>query len=198
MKVKCNDRWLTFEPVALYFSEDVYENTFSKKDNKTVEQTLKHNRYRKFYKQVKSKYSTYLDWNLGSFLLELKSNGDRFYLKFLNKYGDMEYGMFYIDDLRYINKRGLYLYSIGGDIKYFGRSRDSFKKRINQGYGKIHPKNCYIDGQSTNCHLNYLITKNKEEVKLFVCVMENEDKIAQAETKLIQRYKPPWNVALNG
>lgn len=197
MKVKCNDRLLTFELVTLHFSGEKYEDIFSKKNNKTVGETLKHDKYRHLYEQVKSEYSSYLDWNLGLFLLELKSNGDRFYLKFLNKHGDMEYEIFYIDDTRYITKRGLYLYSIGEDIKYFGRCLDSFKKRINQGYGKIHPKNCYIDGQSTNCHLNYLITKNREEVKLFICVMENENEIKQIEIKLIQRYNPHWNVALN-
>jgi hypothetical protein len=44
------------------------------------------------------------------------------------------------------------------------------KKRISQGYGKISPKNCYLDGLATNCHLNALITetiKSKKEILLW-------------------------------
>ncbi|MEA3435921.1 MAG: hypothetical protein U9R43_05605 [Thermodesulfobacteriota bacterium] len=191
------DNELRFKSIKIHFIEDTYENIFSNKNNKTVEETLKHQRYRKLQNQIELRYPSYLNWRLGNFLLELKSKNDDFYLRFLNKYGDLNYGTFYINDPQYLDKKGLYLYSINGKIMYVGRCRDSFKKRINQGYGKIHPKNCYIDGQATNCHLNHLITKNKNDVKLFICDLEKESDIIKLEEKIIRKYKPPWNITLS-
>ncbi|MFK4618979.1 hypothetical protein ABIF50_002256 [Bradyrhizobium diazoefficiens] len=63
---------------------------------------------------------------------------------------------------------GVYAYFVGDDLKYIGRCKDSMKKRINHGYGKVHPKNCYLDGQSTNCHLNALIAPLRESVSLWL------------------------------
>ena len=68
------------------------------------------------------------------------------------------------------------------------------KKRINQGYGKIHPKNCYLDGQATNCHLNTLIARADEEVKLWLCEMESIQEIELVEKKLIRKHQPEWNI----
>jgi hypothetical protein len=58
---------------------------------------------------------------------------------------------------------------VGDELKYIGRGKDSMKKRVNCGHGKIHPKNCYLDGQSTNCDLNALIAPVREDVSLWLC-----------------------------
>jgi hypothetical protein len=187
---------LTFKELSLYFLEGIYKNIFAQKNNKTLAETLKDQRYIKFKVQVESKYSEYLDTKLGVFLLALKERNDDYYLNFLNRNGDQYYSQFKILDKDTINKRGLYLYSINGEIKYIGRSKDPFGKRINQGYGKIHPKNCYIDGQSTNCHLNHLVTTHKEDIKLYVLELTNENEIIEFENKLIKKYKPEWNISL--
>lgn len=189
-----NNRELLFEPVKLYFKGNYYENVFADKNNKTLYDTLKHHKYAKLYSQVEMQYSEYLPWELGKYLLKLKLNGDKFYLKFLNKYGDLRYSQFYINDEHYLNKKGLYIFANAQKIQYIGRCRDSFQKRINQGYGKIHPKNCYLDGQATNCHLNWLITENKENIKLFIHTMDEDDDIERAEEVLIKCYRPPWNL----
>ncbi|MCY3840740.1 MAG: hypothetical protein OXH09_19180 [Gammaproteobacteria bacterium] len=68
------------------------------------------------------------------------------------------------------------------------------KKRINQGYGKIHPKNCFRDGQATNCHLNALITAAIAAVTLWLHRMDNGDEIEALEASLIWCYAPPWNI----
>jgi len=81
-------------------------------------------------------------------------------------------------------------------IKYIGKTTDGFKKRINQGYGKIHPKNCYLDGQATNCHLNALIAENSDQIRFYVCPVESESEIAKLEAVCIQRFRPEWNIAL--
>lgn len=196
MKLIWNRRPLIFEPVALKFEGPKYENIFAQKNNKTLQETLAHRKYAKFKKEFIREYAEYLNWELGKFLFHLKTNADRFYLKFLNKYGDRKYSYFYIDDKKYLNRKGIYIYTNEEELLYIGRCRDSFNKRINQGYGRIHPKNCYIDGQATNCHLNSLVTENNQATRLFVYVMEDSHLIEVAESELIKRYSPKWNIAL--
>ncbi|NKQ36867.1 MAG: hypothetical protein HF973_14810 [Chloroflexi bacterium] len=100
---------------------------------------------------------------------------------------------FVIADSKFENTRGIYAYFVGDELKYIGRCRDSMKKRINQGYGKIHPKNCYLDGQVTNCRLNWLITGVQKNISLWLCVMDSLDEIVDEEKRLIRVCDPPWN-----
>jgi hypothetical protein len=93
-------------------------------------------------------------------------------------------------------QKGLYLYFRTSELVYIGRSFDPFGKRVDQGYGSIHPKNCYIDGQSTNCHLNTLIAAVSERVSFYVHPMTEDSEIAATEHALIREQKPPWNIAL--
>ena len=113
---------------------------------------------------------------------------------FLNKYGDLTYSKFWIDDSCMIVAKGLYLYLLYNKIQYIGRCKDSFRKRINQGYGTIHPKNCFIDGQATNCHINALITKVRRDIILLACPLNDTQTIIFAEAGLIEKYRPPWNI----
>jgi len=188
-----NDVKLYFNRVELRFDREIYSEVFRLKNNKTLKETLQHRRYVKF-KYLKTKYSDYLEYGLGDFLGILKDNEDPTYKLFLNKYGDLEYSIFRIFDTSIINKKGLYIYIIDDNLKYIGRCLDNFKKRINQGYGKIHPKNCFIDGQATNCHLNSLITKNRDFVNLLICPLNDDENIIQYEKKLINKIKPEWNL----
>lgn len=57
---------------------------------------------------------------------------------------------------------------------------DSVSKRINHGRGKIHPKNCYLDGQATNYHLNALITAGGEGTGLWLCPVSSNEEIVGA------------------
>ncbi len=195
MKLIIEENELDFQQVELIFVSYDLQNIFSKKNNKSLSETLAHRKYQKFSKEVFSNYSDYLEWNLGDFLLHLKLNNDSFYKCFLNKYGDQSYCIFYIDDETVLNKIGLYTFSVNNKLQYIGRCLDSFKKRLNQGYGKIHPKNCYIDGQATNCHLNSLISMNKSDISFYVHPMDEEDEIKIKEKVLIRKYSPPWNIS---
>jgi hypothetical protein len=196
LKLQVQDKILLFESVVLNFKEQSYSNAFATKNNKTLQETISHKRYEKLANTSKSQYASYLQWRLGDFLVELKRADDDFYLNFLNKNGDLIYSDFFITDERYLLKKGLYAYIVKDELKYIGRCRDNFKKRINQGYGKIHPKNCFIDGQSTNCHLNHLIAVNQEDTKFFVCTLEDDSEINQLEQELIKKYQPEWNISL--
>lgn len=83
-------------------------------------------------------------------------------------------------------KSGANLVFRSSPIFYIGRCYDSFGKRVNKGYGKIHPKNCCIDGQSTNCHLNALIESEVGNVKFCVCALD-DDSETETQTRACVR-----------
>jgi hypothetical protein len=185
---------LDFIQLPITFEPERYINIFAKKNNKTLSQTLEHQRYAKLKPAATEKYSGYLDQPLGKALFEMKQAGDQFYRQFLNKYGDLEYSKFFISDGDFLIQRGIYAYLADGDLMYIGRCRDQMRKRINQGYGKIHPKNCYIDGQATNCHLNSKVTAFKGCISLWFKRMDNENHIVDAERRIIRERQPAWNI----
>jgi hypothetical protein len=184
---------LEFVRVHLRFDGGVSTNVFGLKNNKTLGQTLKDDRYAGLTQTVLLQYASCLEMPLGSFLLDLKHRGDAIYRQFLNRFGDLTYSTFGIADDSYVNATGVYVYSSGEELKYIGRCKDSMKKRVNHGYGKIHPKNCYIDGQSTNCRLNALITPLRESVSLWLCPMRSVEEIELTEVLLLRRHDSPWN-----
>jgi len=129
---------------------------------------------------------------IGEFLLQLKNNCDYTYLKFLNKFGDLRYCTFRSDCMD-INKKGVYLFQHNGEIVYIGKCKDSFKQIINQGYGIIHPKNCYLDGQSTNCHINNLINNTNGNIDFYITEIDNDQEMIQLKKSLIRTHQPKWN-----
>ena len=185
-----------FKKSGLRFIESGITNVFRKKCNKTVRQTIQHRRYQSLAFDCQTRYGAELEKPLGEFLYDLKLNGDNFYRRFLNKYGDLEYCHFRLSDAKIAAQKGLYAYAIQERIMYLGRTKDPYKKRVDQGYGKIHPKNCYLDGQSTNCHKNFLISKSAREVEFWVAILEDDDEIERTESNLIRHYTPPWNLQL--
>lgn len=189
-----DDSSSAFKEISLLFEEKPYRNIFGNKNNRTVAETIEHIRYRKFKAKVIESYPNELNKPLGEFLLNLKEIGDVFYKQFLNKYGDLKYSTFSISDKSFLNKKGIYAYFSGNNLKYIGRCRDTMKKRVNQGYGKITPKNCYVDGQATNCHLNSLICAEKEIITLWLFELESDQEIESLETMFIKYNQPPWNI----
>lgn len=194
--LNCLGKTLLFTKTPLTFSlVESAAPVWAQKNNKSVRQTLEHPKYAKLSASC-ARYSPDFDKPLGVFLLELKERGDEFYKRFLNPNGDAEFTAFRLADAAVARKRGLYLYLVNDEIVYIGRCLDSFGQRINQGYGKIHPKNCFIDGQSTNCRLNALVSQSQGEVFLFVCDLESADEISKLEIELIRVHLPRWNMQL--
>jgi hypothetical protein len=167
---------------------------FSQKNNKSLGETVEQKRYLGLRAETLVKYAHALNQPLGAFLLEIKLKGDLFYKRFLNAYGDAIYSTFRIADDSFLKKRGVYAYVVDGNVTYIGRCRDSMANRINQGYGKIHPKNCYLDGQATNCHLNALITTAGMGTELWHCSIDSIDDIATVEVELVRTHSPQWNI----
>ena len=183
-----------FSLIELNFIGTLYEDVFGHKNNKTVAETLRHQRYRRLTTEVEERYSNILNEPLGAALLRLKHDGDQIYRRFLNPYGDLRYSIFSLATSEFESATGVYAYFDDSILRYIGRCRDSMKKRVNQGYGKIHPKNCYLDGQATNCRVNALISKTSETISLRLCRIEGSSEIERVESSLIQRHKPDWNI----
>ena len=183
---------LLFVPARLVLMRTGLTNVFAGKNNKTLGETLEAPRYVGLAAETRRRYGDRLSEDLGTFLLSLKRNYDMFYENFLNPSGDETYCQFKLgDDLQ---GKGLYCYTVGGSIVYIGRTHDPFAKRINIGYGSISPKNCYLDGQSTNCHLNALIARTDwSKLRLFECAMVSDEEIDVRERELIRSHNPPWN-----
>lgn len=189
-----DDEAFSFRHVELRFESTPYSDVFGRKNNKTVRQTLKHRRYAKLHSQIVQEYEPFLDIPLGEFLAQLKRKNDPTFRLFLNKYGDLSYTTFTIRNEWFLNKKGVYAYFADEELKYIGRCKDTMKKRINQGYGKIHPKNCYLDGQATNCHLNASISELACNVSLWLHEITSDEEIVSKERALIGKYKPAWNI----
>jgi hypothetical protein len=193
ISVSVNGMILEFKMIRLNFESRNISSVFFKKNNKTLGQTLEHHRYERLRLLLANKYSIHLEKKIGDFLRFLKESNDDNYKCFLNKYGDGNFCRFSISEN--LNDRGIYCYVINGEIKYIGRCTDNFKKRINQGYGNIHPKNCFIDGQATNCHLNSIInSKKKVEFGVFVMTDKTVEEIRQMEKLILTCNRFEWNI----
>ena len=193
MNLIINDRNILFNTISLNFQEKNIESVFYNKNNKTLNQTFEHPKYSRLKLLLANKYKAHLDKNLGDFLKLLKQSNDSNYLCFLNKYGDNRYCNFKIDT--YLKDKGIYCFIKDDEIKYVGRCTDNFNKRINQGYGKIHPKNCFIDGQATNCHLNSIINLT-ENIKFGVYIMNDKStlEIKELEKQILTCNRFEWNI----
>ena len=193
-KLSINNLELIFKEIKLYQFKNNLENIFKDYKSKTISETINRNKY----KNLKSLIENENDINMptGEFLLKLKNNGNKNYLSFLNNYGDKVYSHFGISENEVFSKKGIYTYYLNDKIKYIGITKDNYQKRINNGYGNISPKNCFKDGQTTNCHLNWLISSSFNNIKFYVKIMDNVDQIMSIEKKLIQKYDPPWNIQL--
>jgi len=196
LRLSLGTRTFEFVNTPLTFGVCGVTDLFARKNNKTLGETICHPKYVQLAGRVIAEYQASIHAELGRFLYDLKQRGDPFYREFLNAHGDGEYCEFKLKDPRVKRLKGLYCFTVDGRLKYVGKSTDSFAKRIDQGHGKIHPKNCYRDGQSTNCHLNGLIATASGEAQLHVHPMVEDDTIERAEKALIFEYDPDWNVQM--
>ena len=182
-----------FQLVKVKIKNQTYSDLFSLKNNKTLFETIQDKKYRKLAADTGKRYSNYMNWRIGDFLLEQKYN-DVFYKRFLNSSGDLNYCHFTMEEPRLSKLRGLYAFKAEAEVKYIGRCLDTFSRRINQGYGRIDPKNCFIDGQPVNCRINNLVLSHISSFELFLLPHPgNPSEISDLEKKLIAKYKPEWN-----
>lgn len=93
---------------------------------------------------------------------------------------------------------GVYIWLEEDEIIYIGKTVN-FSKRVNEGYGRISPRNCYTGGQSTNCKMNheiYKIFQRKGNVKLYIIPL-NKSEYSKVEKELIEKIPTKYNKVLN-
>lgn len=203
MKIYLNQKLINFEIEEISIIERNIENIFSENKKSLLYKLVKaqknpKDRLNKIASVHLLKYKDLLHKPLGSFLVKLKEENNDDYKLYLNKYGDNKYCHFKIEKNN--DKRGLYCYIVNNDIVYIGRSKKTFKERINE-YGKITPYNCLIDGQATNCNINSKINK-LDKVFIGFHIMEGatDIEISNLEKELINFLKKTnvlWNVQKN-
>lgn len=118
----------------------------------------------------------------------------------LNAYGRGAFCKFRLPthhpELGALDLAGVYALVDGaGAVLYAGKC-ENLERRFNMGYGSIAPRNCYQDGQSTNCRINHLILAAWQAgggVRLFFHPTPGGPAAAALETELIQTLTPPWN-----
>ena len=133
-----------------------------------------------------------LKWKCGFFLQSLKQNSDARYKEVLNPFGDKSFCKFKIEKNKLTESCGLYFFECKSELKYIGSTKQSFFKRINTGYGNISPRNCYRNGQSTNCKINsnlnyFLENSEQKDIKFYVLPIKDKEKILSTEMELIRK-----------
>ncbi len=91
---------------------------------------------------------------------------------------------------------GVYLWVADNQIIYIGEA-SNLSKRFNMGYGNISPKNCFKNGQSTNCKMNKIVKEYYEKNILIEIYAYYTKEYKKIEKELIIKYSPKFNVKNN-
>ncbi len=115
----------------------------------------------------------------------------------LNAYGNLTFCNFKIP--KHSNKSGVYsLFETDNDSPlYIGQAINFDKRWGRTNYAHISPRNCYVGGQSTNCHINHYIYKKIKEGAHLKLYFYETPYYKRIEDELIRKYKPELNVQKN-
>lgn len=194
MELIFNQKELLFEKVDIFIEEKDIANVFQKYSNRSLNQILAKPRYKSVLQKIENIYNDCGAEALGDFLFKLKISNNDDYRFFLNPSGDLLYCKFSIKT--HLDKRGIYIFYDKNEILYLGRCINDFNKRFNQGYGIVSPKNCYRDGQSTNCRLNALVNSSYNSINIGIYSMmgNSNSEIVDLEKQLINKFSFVWNL----
>lgn len=185
---------IAFYRAHLRFDSGPRSDVFAEMTTKTAQEMLAIDRYHSARDAVEHLAADQLDRPVGPLLADLKADGDAAYERFLNANGDLTYRDFSIEAPDRLDEKGLYVFLVDGEIKYIGKTTSSFGQRFNRNYGRIHPRNCYLDGQSTNCRLNHLVAEHAADVAVYLYALSDNGQIGRLEDALIAEHQPEWNV----
>lgn len=89
---------------------------------------------------------------------------------------------------------GVYAVVAGSDVRYVGICENLAERWGPRGYGAIHPRNCYVGGQATNCKINAAVLREvKAGAELRLYFVPLADGRLQFEASLIRDLAPLWN-----
>lgn len=107
----------------------------------------------------------------------------------LSHYGD---GVFCCFRIEAGNWPGVYLWVVEGNIIYIGET-SALRRRFNEGYGNISPRNCYVGGQSTNCKMNKVVLDHFERGKRISLYFYKTKDYKRVELELLNHICTPYN-----
>ena len=88
---------------------------------------------------------------------------------------------------------GVYIITAEGDAVYSGECENLAARFGLSQYGMIQPRNCYRNGQSTNCKINNLILQCAKANRILELWFHVTDQRFSVESKIILALRPPWN-----
>ncbi len=197
MYVTLGDKRYDFRKIEIDVLEMGIENTFAKFDKMTLGELARQKKYEHLKEQTEKHYGSLLDLSAGEALLLLKNEGDSFYRKFLNNYGDKRYSRFVVQgNDALLLQNGVYNIIVNNELTFTGVCARSFKERFNQHIGNISAKGCYRDGTATHCHVNARLTElfGKADIYFSICPMDDKKEMNQLKNAMIRRFEPIWNL----
>ena len=108
----------------------------------------------------------------------------------LNKHGKGPFCKFRIDKSLLVE--GVYIICLNDEPVYIGECLN-ISNRFNNGFGQISPKNCYRNGQSTNCKVNNFIFKESVRGSTIELMFHATNDRKIVETELINKLNHLWN-----
>ncbi len=86
----------------------------------------------------------------------------------------------------------VYAIVVAKRLKYIGECVN-LSSRFNMGYGNISPRNCFKDGQQTNCRINNLIFKTAKAGNCISLYFLKIDGRKSVESNICKKVGPDWN-----
>lgn len=111
----------------------------------------------------------------------------------LHEWGEGPFCRFKIP-LRFRDKAGVYLLVVGGKICFAGWCR-SLVQRMNQNYGTISPRKCFVGSEPENCLVNHQIliaAQAKKKIQIYLL----QDAAPEVCDEIITCLSPGWNLDL--
>jgi hypothetical protein len=178
LAVPVEGKTLYFRPVSLQFAGGVKEDTFAR-EQKILGDLLKTPEFQHLQSPVNAKYSRYLPLKTGLFLGQLKERHDPFYREFLHQYGDDRYGSFRVEEAGETGKTGVLLVVANRGLYEVVSCPDTFRKMINDTFGRVGPSDCLLSGDPLRCRVNAILSTNKKEAGLYIHTAETGEERAQ-------------------
>lgn len=111
----------------------------------------------------------------------------------LNRHGQGPFCRFEIPKLT--DGPGVYAITVDDTVVYIGECQNFRERYGPRGYGVIHPRNCFVGGQSTNCKVNTRVLeatlRNVIPDLWFMSESDRSRKLVEAD--LVSKFQPQWN-----
>jgi hypothetical protein len=180
-------RTLYFRPVSLRFLRGVRHDLFTHSE-RTVQQALDSPAFTEVKPLFVKEYLRYLPLRLGPVTEELQKKNDPLYRQLLNRYGDMDFSSFGMEDEEQAHKKGLLIVYVQGKLCHVAGCHTAFADLIDQSFGNITADQCYRDGDENACRINSLVTAFRSTPVIWLHELSDDSAIDTAVSDLRNRY----------